>query len=233
MASWAAAFEAVPAQASSPSEGDDAIRGLKEEIRKRLAHEHTMYTTTGSSGEEAKDGIHRPGSARAYYQSTEPTTLPNGNALTSETEVTKGTLWIDSTDSDFVTLKAWAGSEFKTVQKAPVGRATLEGVLFTATDVMPPIIFPSASTVKAIYARVKEAPTGSDLRIDFNKNGNTSVFETTNYLTISATENAGSVTSDFSSTHAVLAAGDYLTVDIDQVGSTNAGNTLSVAILVG
>lgn len=229
MASWSAAFEAVPAQASSPSEGDDSIRALKEEIRKRLAHEHTMYTTTGSSGEEAKDGIHRPGSARAYYQSTEPTTLPNGNALTSETDVTKGTLWIDSNDGN---LYVWTGSAFEAVAAKELTRLSLQGILATGTDLTPPIIFPVAVNISNVQARVKTAPTGSGIRVDLNKNGNTSIFSPTEYIEIAATENSATVTSSgLSVTHAVLAAGDYLTVDIDQVGSTDIGANLSISIV--
>lgn len=229
MAAWSSAYEAEPQQSDSPSEGDDAIRSLKEEIRERMENEHTAYTTTGSLGERAKDFIHRPGSARAYYRNTEPTTLPNGNALTSETDITKGTIWINS---DTNAAKVWTGSEFGSILTDFVTRVGVQGELSTGTEIVPSIIFPSGVQITKVSARVGTTSEGSGIRVDFNKNGLTSIFSTTTYIEIAEGSASATITSSaLSVTHSVLSADDYLTMDIDQVGSTEAGANLSVAII--
>lgn len=229
MAAWSSNFEDNPQQSDSPSEGDDAIRELKVEVRERMENEHTTYSTTGSSGERTKDFIHRPGSARAYYQSTEPTTLPNGNALTSETDITKGTLWVDSdTDRPYV----WDGSAFKAVSANEVTRISLQGDLFTGTDLIPPVIFPEAITISKVSVRAGTSPTGTGIRLDLNRNSNTSIFSTTEYIEISAGgTNATTTSAGLSTTHATLAADDYLTLDVDQIGSTVGGGDVSISIV--
>lgn len=81
--------------------------------------------------------------------------------------------------------------------------------------------FPFAAVLLGFTASVGTAPTGASLILDVNKNG-TTVFTTQgNRPTIAAagfnttTEPVPDVTA--------IAAGDYITVDRDQVGSTIAG----------
>lgn len=85
-------------------------------------------------------------------------------------------------------------------------------------------------TVSGIRASVGVAPAGASVIIDVNKNG-TSLFTTqANRPTIAAASNtSGNVTTMDVTT---VAAGEYLTVDIDQVGSTTAGADLTVQIEV-
>lgn len=83
------------------------------------------------------------------------------------------------------------------------------------------------ATISTVRAAVGTAPTGTSLIVDVNKNGTTIYGTQANRPTIAvsantATGGTASVTS--------LAAGDYLTVDIDQVGSTVAGSDLTVII---
>jgi hypothetical protein len=84
-----------------------------------------------------------------------------------------------------------------------------------------------AVTVTAVRVSVDTAPTGATLIVDVNKNGTTIYTTQANRPAIAisgntATANSPDVTA--------LAAGDYLTVDIDQVGSTIAGADLTVQV---
>jgi hypothetical protein len=84
-------------------------------------------------------------------------------------------------------------------------------------------------TLIGAWVASNTAPTGADMRADVNKNG-TSIFTTQgNRPTCSATTNGGgiSATPDVTS----LADGDYLTADIDVVGSTIAGANVTVGVV--
>lgn len=85
-------------------------------------------------------------------------------------------------------------------------------------------------TITGVRLTVGTAPTGANLIVDVLKNGSTIFTTSTNRPTISAGGNSGGPgnTPDVSS----VAAGDYLTINIDQVGSTVAGADLVVSITV-
>lgn len=106
--------------------------------------------------------------------------------------------------------------------------ATVTGTLTTGTSVTPVLIVVASQTITKAYARVKTAPTGANLIIDINKNG-TSIWNTTqaNRLTINAGSTSGTQT-NFDTTS--LADEDYLTIDIDQVGSSIAGADLTIIL---
>jgi hypothetical protein len=86
---------------------------------------------------------------------------------------------------------------------------------------------PVAGRIVGVTASVLSAPAGSSAIFDVNKNG-TSIYGTqANRPTIaagavSATAGAASVLS--------FAAGDVITVDVDQIGSGTAGTGFTVAI---
>ena len=85
-------------------------------------------------------------------------------------------------------------------------------------------------TIVGTRLMVGTAPTGASILVDVNKNG-TSIYTTqANRPVIAAGANAGGPgsTPDITS----LVAGDYLTIDVDQVGSTIAGSDLTVTIVV-
>ena len=86
---------------------------------------------------------------------------------------------------------------------------------------------PVAFEIGAILVAVGSPPVGSALKVDVNRNGSTIFTTQSNRPTISA----GQYT-DLSNTPdiATLSAGDYLTVDIDEVGSSFAGADLTVVI---
>lgn len=83
-------------------------------------------------------------------------------------------------------------------------------------------------TILSVVARVSTAPTGAAILIDVNKNGTTIFTTQANRPSIAAAANASSVVTNMDVTS--LAAGDYLTIDIDQIGSTVAGSDLVVAV---
>ncbi len=85
-------------------------------------------------------------------------------------------------------------------------------------------------TIVGTRLMVGTAPVGANLIIDVLKNGTTIYTTQANRPTIAAGQNAGGpgVAPDVTS----LAAGDYLTVNIAQVGSTTAGSDLTVTIVV-
>ncbi len=87
-----------------------------------------------------------------------------------------------------------------------------------------------AYTITGIRLMVGTAPTGTALLLDVNKNGTTIFTTQANRPTIAAGATSGGPGAAPNVTS--LAAGDYLTVDIDQVGSTVAGSDLVVSVIV-
>lgn len=89
--------------------------------------------------------------------------------------------------------------------------------------------FPFAATIINVTAAVAVAPTGAAILIDVNKNGTTIFTTQANRPTIAIGAN-GETTPAVPDVTAI-AVNDYLTVDIDQVGSTVAGEELTVFVL--
>lgn len=104
-----------------------------------------------------------------------------------------------------------------------------QGTLTTATGTMR-LPIDGTYTIVGTRLMVGTAPTGASIIIDVNKNGTTIYSTQANRPTIAASANAGGPGSAPDVTS--LAAGDYLTVDIDQVGSTVAGSDLTVVVVV-
>lgn len=88
----------------------------------------------------------------------------------------------------------------------------------------------STWTISGVRASVGTAPAGASIIIDISKNGTTIFTTQANRPTIAAATNtSGNVTTMDVTT---VAAGEYLTVDIDQIGSTTAGADLTVQVEV-
>lgn len=88
---------------------------------------------------------------------------------------------------------------------------------------------PYAMTLTEVRASVRDAPTGDDLIVDINKNGSTILsakLQIDDGDTTSTTSSAPAVISDAS-----LADDDEITIDIDQIGSSNAGAGLKVWLI--
>ena len=88
----------------------------------------------------------------------------------------------------------------------------------------------TAYTITGVRLTVGTAPTGASLICDVLKNGTTIFTTSANRPTIAAGSNAGGpgATPDVTA----LSPGDYLTVNIDQVGSTIAGSDLVLSVIV-
>lgn len=109
----------------------------------------------------------------------------------------------------------------------PTFEIPINGTLTVGIDLTPYIIVPQNMTIIKAYARVKTSPTGAAILIDINKNGTTIWSTQSNRLTIadaglSATQTSFNITS--------LSEGDYLSFDVDQVGSTTPGQDLTIAL---
>jgi hypothetical protein len=104
----------------------------------------------------------------------------------------------------------------------------ISGTITTGTNQTLAWVVPQSMTIVKAYAYVKTAPTGASIIIDINKNS-TSIWNTNqaNRLTIAAAANSGTQTS-FDTT--ALSEGDVLTLDIDQIGSTVAGDALTIVL---
>ena len=88
----------------------------------------------------------------------------------------------------------------------------------------------SSWTIQSVRATVGTAPTGSSLVIDININGTTIFTTQGNRPTITA---GGSTSGKVINMDIVtVATGQYLTVDVDQVGSTTPGRDLTVQLEV-
>lgn len=103
----------------------------------------------------------------------------------------------------------------------------VSGTLTTGTNFGPRYVAPQALTIVKCWLIARTAPTGAAILIDINKNGSTIWSTQANRATIAAAATTGNTTT-FNTT--ALAAGDYLDLDIDQIGSTVAGVDLTVVI---
>lgn len=139
-----------------------------------------------------------------------------------------GALAVDTTNNKFYFR---SGSTWREVTG---GSATVTGVLtFTVSGSLitgtgqSRWYAPDALTINNVLVSVGTAPTGSSLIFDVNKNGTTVFTTQANRPTITASSNT-----DLTSAPDVtsLSAGDYLTIDIDQIGSTVAGANAVVQI---
>lgn len=95
------------------------------------------------------------------------------------------------------------------------------------------VVAPVAGRILGATACVGTAPTGADLIVDVNVAGTSIYAAAGDQPTIAATEQdsayAGATADD---TVADFAAGDVITVDVDQVGSTVAGSDLTIALAI-
>ena len=111
----------------------------------------------------------------------------------------------------------------------PKGYAVaITGTLTTGTSLTPAMVVIADQTISKVYAYVKTAPTSASILIDINVNG-TSIWNVaqTNRLTIVSGATSGSQTI-FDTTS--LSDGDVLTFDIDQVGSGNPGQDITIVL---
>lgn len=87
---------------------------------------------------------------------------------------------------------------------------------------------PFAMTLQHVRLYATTAPTGAAILVDVNKNGTTMFTTQGNRPTIAISANSETATTAPDVT--AVAAGDRITIDVDQVGSTIAGADLSVIL---
>lgn len=88
--------------------------------------------------------------------------------------------------------------------------------------------FPFGATIKGVSAAVNTAPTGATIILDINRNG-VSIFPAAPKPTIAIGAFDTGVAEAIPDTTSIV-SGQYLQVDIDQVGSVVAGSDLTVFI---
>jgi len=86
---------------------------------------------------------------------------------------------------------------------------------------------PGPITLGNVRASVGTAPTGADITIDVNKNGTTVFTTQTNRPKIFAGQ---TLVSTSTPNITEFTTGDFITVDIDSIGSLNPGSDLTVQI---
>src|SRR4030042_2615641 len=98
---WDVLYELSPSDSTFVKDTDDAIRSFKQAVRERLTKEHEHDLAS-----QSRQGLHRAGSALAFYQSSAPTQR-NGVALAA---ADAGLLYVDSDDK---LTKVWDGGSFE------------------------------------------------------------------------------------------------------------------------
>lgn len=116
-----------PAASDNPGQGYVKIQDVKSTFQTILNYEHDV-----DAGDALLDqGIHRPGSAVAFYQAAAPTTRLNGQAFTTAAD--NGRLWVDSDDMQLYCYVAGTftkvNSAFSGTTITASGNATIGGTL--------------------------------------------------------------------------------------------------------
>jgi hypothetical protein len=126
--------------------------------------------------------------------------------------------------------RAYAGLDDLVVLTPPPLTYSIWGALETGEGTFP--IFNDTGrtwTILAVRASVGTAPVGSSVIVDVNKNG-TSIFG--DQLERPAIAPGNNTSKSTGMTVTTVDDGEYLTVDIDQIGSTQSGSDLVVQITV-
>ena len=222
---WAAAASGgdVATDAIWDAKGDLAV-GTGANTASKLAVGANDYVLTAASGEAT--GVKW---AAIPSQGGIPATLidAKGDLIAGSAADTAARLAVGTNGFHLV---AASGEATGLKWQAPTRYITLGryGTL-TATAGSDRLYVPYACTIVNVYASVSTAPTGADLICDVHKGGTTLFSTQGNRPTIAA-----SAFTDATSTPDVTAisAGDYLTLDVDQIGSTIAGADLRVILEV-
>ena len=90
------------------------------------------------------------------------------------------------------------------------------------------LYFPYSAVIQGITVSAGTAPTGASLIVDVNKNGTTIFTTQGNRPTLTAGSNVSSEVTNMDIN--TITAGDYLTVDVDQIGAPTPGAAVSVAV---
>jgi hypothetical protein len=163
--------------------------------------------------------------ASTYLPVTAPG-IQHGTGSPSNSVGSDGDFYVDTSASLLYgpkTTGAWPGSPIllRTTQIATFSSSGVLAVKSGGTR----YYYEQAATIQQVRASVGTAPSGASIIIDVRKNG-TSIFPISPRPATTSGSNTTTATPDTTS----LAAGDYLTVDIVQVGSITPGADLTVEI---
>lgn len=181
------------------------------------------------SGTDIQDGYHN--------DNLDATTNP-GVSNDGTEGYCEGSHWINvTTDTVFICMDNTTDSavwkQLNNIFRKDVGWSSDKGVdleVIGGTHRIP-IVYagtPTSITIKSIRAMVGTVPTGAAIIVDIHKNGTTIFTTQGNRPTIAISANDSGEVTNMDVT--ALAKGDYLTLDIDQVGSTIAGKDLVVSL---
>ena len=149
-------------------------------------------------------------------------------AGTPSSSIADGALAVDVTNNKFYfrSNSVWREVSGGSGSTASTQNFTIPGTLFVGAG-QTRWYAPRSLTISTVQVSVGTAPTGASVIFDVNKNGTTIFTTQGNRPTITSGSN-----SDLASVPDVttLASGDYLTVDVDQIGSTVAGADAVVQI---
>lgn len=120
------------------------------------------------------------------------------------------------------------GNKIRDVQVHQVVLSVASDPLVVGTGIVQ-FVAMRACTIVGVRATVAvgKAPTGASVIFDVNKNGTTIFTTQGNRPTIAAAATIGALATP---NITALAAGDVLTVDVDQIGSTLAGSLATITI---
>ena len=164
-------------------------------------------------------------SLTASYAST-ATATPSPGTVSSSAQIVAGLAGqqINATGYTGSFTGSFTGSGFVRDYTFLLGMGTPATVGVNKTNTL--IVSRNGYIVKA-FAVAKTGPTGANFVVDINKNGSTIWATQANRLTIPAASTAAVQTS-FDTT--ALAETDQLTIDIDQVGSSVAGQDVTIVL---
>jgi hypothetical protein len=125
--------------------------------------------------------------------------------------------------------RVWTANGWETVAASDIELLYRRPGALSVSAGADPMVFPYPITIQGIAAAVQTAPSGADLIVDVNKNGTTIFTTQANRprIVAGAVVTASEVTNMNVTS---FAAGDELTVDVDQVGSSTAGSALTLFI---
>lgn len=89
------------------------------------------------------------------------------------------------------------------------------------------IDLPNGSTIVGAYAKVRTAPTGATILVDIHKNGTTIFTDQDGRITIDTTEYSSTVATPDVTSYSYT---DSFEIQVDQVGSSVAGQELNVVV---
>jgi len=239
--------ETSPAGSQAISLGDNRIREFKTQVRQVMGVDHDFP----SSGSAADNGQHLQ--VTLQEQADLGTGAVGATLLGSQTESGKGELFYTDEDDNDIQLTSGGYSIANMIEDgatmqtsaAPTADAGIANKLYVDSSAVKTImwVIPNAvetgteqsgrayidvpGIITKARAYAKTAPTDASLLFDININGTTIWTTQGDRVAIASGANAGSETS-FDVT--ALAVDDYVTCDIDQVGSTVAGSDITVLL---